>query len=145
MNFFLNFYEKIFKIILLNSFEEGLFPFTWFLLYIILWMRGLTLTWSGKSYWRERLSTVDLLVLTSSDLLLLYWKYYFLSLTNQATLMRRSTVLSLPPLLVFHALMYFSYSGEEILVNYNYSVSLAPEWYKDLWFRHLRYLGSTDL
>ncbi len=34
---------------------------------------------SGKSYWGERLSTVDLLVLTSLDQLvfvLLYWKYY---------------------------------------------------------------------
>jgi hypothetical protein len=28
--------------------------------------------------------------------------------------------------------------GEEIFVNYNYSVSLAPDWYKQQWFQHLR-------
>jgi len=29
--------------------------------------------------------------------------------------------------------------GQEIFVNYNYTVSMAPEWYKKLWFEHLRY------
>jgi hypothetical protein len=33
---------------------------------------------AGKSYWRGRLSTVDLLVLTGLDQLLLYWKCYLL-------------------------------------------------------------------
>ena len=28
--------------------------------------------------------------------------------------------------------------GEEVLVNYNYSVSLSPDWYKELWFQYLR-------
>ncbi len=31
---------------------------------------------AGKSYWRGRLSTVDLLVLSSLDQLLFLWKYY---------------------------------------------------------------------
>ncbi len=53
-----------------------------------------------KSYWRRRLSTVDLHVLTSSDQLLFILKILFTSFTKQATLMWRSTVvtvLSLPP------------------------------------------------
>ena len=29
-------------------------------------------------------------------------------------------------------------AGEEILVNYSYSVSQAPVWYQHLWFTHLR-------
>ena len=29
-------------------------------------------------------------------------------------------------------------SGDEILVNYNLDLSMAPEWYKALWVRHLR-------
>ena len=28
--------------------------------------------------------------------------------------------------------------SEEILVSYNYTVILAPEWYKQLWLDHLR-------
>jgi len=63
-----------------------------------------TRPWPGKSHWRGKLSTVDLLVLISLEQLLLLWKYYLLIFTKQATLMRRSTVLSLPPLLVFPAL-----------------------------------------
>ncbi len=55
----------------------------------------------GKSYWRGRLSTVDLLVLTSLDQLLLYWKLWFTFFTKQASLLRRSIVLILPPQLVF--------------------------------------------
>jgi hypothetical protein len=49
----------------------------------------------GKSHRREKLSTVDLLVLTGLDELLLILKILFTSFTEQATLMRRSTVLSL--------------------------------------------------
>ena len=29
-------------------------------------------------------------------------------------------------------------AGEEILVNYSYTVSQAPGWYQHLWFVHLR-------
>ena len=28
--------------------------------------------------------------------------------------------------------------NEEILVSYNYELSGAPQWYKDLWQRHVR-------
>jgi hypothetical protein len=51
----------------------------------------------GKSFGRERLSTIDLLVLvTSLNLLLLKLKILFSFFVQQATLMRRSTVLSIP-------------------------------------------------
>ncbi len=50
----------------------------------------------GKSYWRGRkLITVDLLVLTGSDKLLLKLETLVVFITKQATLMRRLTVLSL--------------------------------------------------
>jgi len=49
----------------------------------------------GNSHWRGRLSTVDLLVLTRLDQLLLKLPTTFTFLTKQATLMRRSSVLSL--------------------------------------------------
>jgi hypothetical protein len=58
------------------------------------------LLWTGKSYWGGRLSTVDLLVQTSLDSNLYKLKILFTFFTKQATLMRRSTVLSLPPQLV---------------------------------------------
>jgi hypothetical protein len=48
-----------------------------------------------KSYWRERISTVDLLVLNSSDQLLFKLKLNFSFFTKQPFLMRRSTVPSL--------------------------------------------------
>ncbi len=48
-----------------------------------------------------RLSTVDLLVLTSLDQLLFILKILLIFFTIQATLMRGSTVLILPPKLVF--------------------------------------------
>ncbi len=54
-----------------------------------------------KSYWRGRLGTVNLLVLTSLDQLLFKLKILWTFFTKQATLMRRSSVLSLPPQLVF--------------------------------------------
>ncbi len=57
----------------------------------------------GKSYWRARLSTVDLFVLTSFDQLLFILKILFTFFTKQATLTRTSTVLSPPPQLVFLA------------------------------------------
>jgi hypothetical protein len=48
-----------------------------------------------------RLSTVDFLVLTSLDQLIFKLKIIFSFFAKQATLMRRSTVLSLPRQLVF--------------------------------------------
>jgi hypothetical protein len=55
----------------------------------------------GKSFWRGRLSTVDLLLLFSSDQLYFMLKILFTSFARQAALIRRSTVLSLSPQLVF--------------------------------------------
>jgi hypothetical protein len=52
---------------------------------------------SRNSYKRARLSAVDLLVLTSSDQLIFIVKILLTYFTKQATLMRRSTVLSLNP------------------------------------------------
>ncbi len=54
-----------------------------------------------KSYSRGRLITVDLLVLTSSYSALFKLKILFTFVSKQATLKRRSTVMSLPPQLVF--------------------------------------------
>ena len=31
--------------------------------------------------------------------------------------------------------------NEEVLVSYNYDLSGAPEWYKDLWQHHKRYMA----
>jgi hypothetical protein len=60
---------------------------------------------SGKSYCRERLSTVDhLVVLRSLDQLLFILKILFNFLTKQATLMRSYIVLSLPAQLAFPGL-----------------------------------------
>ena len=55
----------------------------------------------GKSYWGGRLSTVVLFVLTSLAQLIFILKILFSFFTKQATLVRRSTVLCLPPQLVF--------------------------------------------
>jgi hypothetical protein len=57
---------------------------------------------TGKSYcWKglpvTNISTVDLLVLTSLDRPLFILKILFTFFIKQPTLMRRSTVLSLPP------------------------------------------------
>jgi hypothetical protein len=53
---------------------------------------------------RKRLGTVDLLVLISLDQVILILANVIFSFTKQATLMRRSTVVSLPVQLVFPAL-----------------------------------------
>jgi hypothetical protein len=53
---------------------------------------------------KVRLSAVDLLVLTSLDQLLFIMKILFKCFTKQATVLRRSTVLSLPLKLVFPGL-----------------------------------------
>jgi hypothetical protein len=50
----------------------------------------------GNPYRRVRNSTIELLVLTSSNQLLLLLKVYFSFFTKQAILTRRSTVPSLP-------------------------------------------------
>jgi len=70
-------------------------------------LRGIRHLWSRTNHsqnWieqgslteRERLNTVDLIVLTSLDELLFIFKMLFTFFTKQVTLMRRSTVLSLP-------------------------------------------------
>ncbi len=56
---------------------------------------------TGNTNWKERPSTGDLLILTSLDQLVLILQTFFTFLTKWATLMRRSTVLSLPLQLVF--------------------------------------------
>jgi hypothetical protein len=56
---------------------------------------------AGNANRGGRLSTVNLLVLTCLGQLLLILKILFTFLTKQAALMRRSTVLSLAPQLVF--------------------------------------------
>jgi hypothetical protein len=58
----------------------------------------------GNPYWRGRLSTVDLLGLTSQDQLLLMQQTLHTFLTKQAILKRKATLLSLPLQLVFSAL-----------------------------------------
>ncbi len=55
----------------------------------------------GKPNWRGRLSTLDLLVRTSLDQMLLTLKILFTFVRKQATLIRRSTVGSLPLQLEF--------------------------------------------
>ncbi len=57
----------------------------------------LSKAWQGTSYLRERLSTVDLLVITILDEPIFIMKILFTFVTKRTTLMRRSTVLSLPP------------------------------------------------
>jgi hypothetical protein len=62
----------------------------------------------GKSHLRVRISTIDLLVPTSLDQLLLKMKILFMCFTKQTILMRRSIVLSLPLQLVFPGLTYLA-------------------------------------
>jgi hypothetical protein len=56
----------------------------------------------GKPFWRGRLSTIDLLVFTGLNQLILLMETFFF--TKQATLIRRSTVLSLSLKLLFSGL-----------------------------------------
>jgi hypothetical protein len=56
---------------------------------------------AGNPYWRGRQSTIDLHVLTIFDQLLLILKILLNFVARKATLMRSSTVLSLPLQLVF--------------------------------------------
>ncbi len=50
----------------------------------------------GNSYWREKLSTVDLLALNSPGKMLFILKIFICSFTKQGALTRRSNVLSSP-------------------------------------------------
>jgi hypothetical protein len=61
-----------------------------------------------ESHWREELSTIDLLVLTNLDQLLLMMQTWLSFFTKQVTLMRRSIVLSLPLSLCSLALQQLS-------------------------------------
>jgi hypothetical protein len=71
----------------------------------------------GSSYRKGRLSTVELLVSTSLDLLLLIMQTLFTLLQKQAFLVRRSTVLILPFQLVF--------PGRGVVVIKKFSLSLT--------------------
>ena len=70
---------------------------------------SLLLAWlviPGKPYWRGRLSTVDLLILTSLDQLIFILKVFIGILKKQVTLMRRSNVQSHPFQLMFPGYSY---------------------------------------
>ncbi len=64
-------------------------------------MSNLTKVYTGNPYGRERISTVDLLILTSLDELIFILKMFVTFFTKQAALMRRSSVLNLPLQSVF--------------------------------------------
>ncbi len=79
------------------------------------------ITHAENPYWRVRVRTIDLLVLISLDQLIILLKILFTFL-HKATLMRRSTVLSLPILLVFpdlwtHASFYTLVTIVKIVTN----------------------------
>ncbi len=80
-------------------------PFIWFNNEISMGENLLSL--SKEVLLKGRLSMVDLLVLSSLDQLLFIMKILFRCFTKQATLLRRSTVPSLPPQLVFPGLPIF--------------------------------------
>ncbi len=79
----------------------------------------------GRSYWVGRLSTVDLLVLTYLDQLVFILKTSFSFFTKQASLRRRSTVLSLLPQLVFPAPIHFFICWLPLLKDLSY-LTLNP-------------------
>ncbi len=68
------------------------------MLYIVFFLFGLQnfpgMVWPGYPYWRGRLSTVDLLVLTSLDQLNFKLEIWFTFVTKHTTLLRRPAVLS---------------------------------------------------
>ncbi len=67
--------------------------------------------YAGKPDWRGKLSTVDLLMLTSLDQLLFIIQRLLICFTKQGTLLRRSTVLSLPLQWEFPGLCLASVEG----------------------------------
>jgi hypothetical protein len=73
---------------------------------------------AGKPYWRGKLSTVDLLALTSSYQLLLIMQTSFTFYIKQAALMRRSTVMSLTLRWAFPAPATV-YSASMVVVSVN--------------------------
>ncbi len=81
-----------------------------------------------KPYWRERLSTVDLLLLTSSDQPLLKLKVLFTFVTKQAILKRRSTVQSLPFQFVFPGLSIhiLPYPTQTLSLK---DIKFCPRWF----------------
>jgi hypothetical protein len=86
---------------------------------------------TGKSYWGGRLSTVDLLVLTSLCQLVFILKILFSFFTKQATLMRSSTVLSLPLSLVFLGweILKDPHSFKQDVEKGNLKVSILHPWF----------------
>jgi hypothetical protein len=79
---------------------------------------------SRETYWRGRLSTVDLLELASLFQLLVILKTLLTFFTKQVTLVRRPTVLSLPLHLVFSVL-----SMDKNLNN----------WLNEVWYQSKEY------
>jgi hypothetical protein len=71
----------------------------------------------GMSYWKGRLGTVDLRV----DQLLFIMKISFTFFTKQTALMRRSTVLSLPPQLVFPADTHHNATKRRLYAIFRYA------------------------
>ncbi len=91
----------------------------------------------GKPYWKGRsLSTVDLLVLTSIDQLLLTMQTLFTFFKKRAALMRRLTVLRFPHLLGFPGLTPPLCTCSIKIINYNSTfMSLIPSLI--LWVRNI--------
>ncbi len=73
--------------------------------------RRMTSGQPGNPYSEVKLSTVDLLVLSSLDQLLFQLKILFIFVKNQATVMWRSSVLSLPLQIVFPGPTFHSLIG----------------------------------
>ncbi len=69
----------------------------------------------GMSYWKGRLSTVDLLVSTCLNQLLFTLKILFSLFKKQANLIWRSIVLSLPPQLVFPGYSFWQLPSSHVL------------------------------
>ncbi len=90
---------------------------------MVAWIQAL------KSYWRGRLDTVDLLVLTSLKQVLFILKILFTLFKKQATLIRRSTVLSLPP----HPLIQGMFCNSFRVKNDNDSISTETKQYAQIW------------
>ncbi len=70
---------------------------------------------SGNPYWKGKIGTVDLLARASLDQLIFKLKNIFNLVTTQATLMRRSTVLSLPFQLMFPELVLTIFHGGGVI------------------------------
>jgi hypothetical protein len=71
----------------------------------------------GNPYWRERISTIDLLVLTSSDQGVFIWIFF----NETPILMRRSTVPSLPVQQGLPGSIYFTHYTAVLIPTKNFS------------------------